>query len=111
MKPIALVFACLALWSGVSFAGEIPRFDVEASCEQLASLGGEFSNTLFNSCIAGEQSAYDGLKGAWNSIPAGIRSQCVELATLGGPGSYTLLDSCIGMEMQAADNRASFSFE
>lgn len=111
MKSIALFFACLALWSGASFAGEMPRFDVEASCEQLASLGGEFSNTMFNSCIQMEQSAYDGLKATWQTIPSGIQSQCIELAMLGGSGSYSTLDSCIAMETRAADNRASFSFD
>lgn len=111
MKPTALFFVCLALWSGASFAGEIPRFDVETQCEQIAGFGGEFSNSTYNGCIAMEQSAYDRLKQSWDSIPSGIRSQCIEIATFGGPGSYSTLGGCIDMETQAAANKKSFSFD
>lgn len=109
MKSIALFFVCLALWSGASFAGELPRFDVEAHCQELASFGGS-SNVMFNTCIEMEQQAYNGLKDRWAGLPAGIRNECTDLASFGG-GDYSMLATCVKMETQAAANKKSFSFE
>lgn len=111
MKIVALMGVGLALLTGTAIASEMPRFDVEAQCEMVASVGGEFSNMTYNGCIQLEQSAYDRFKGEWASIPVEIRRQCIEVATVGGPGSYSALGGCIDLETQAADNRQSFSFD
>ncbi|MBY6206904.1 MULTISPECIES: hypothetical protein [Halomonas] len=90
---------------------EIPRFDVETHCEQVAGFGGDFSNTMYNSCIDMEQGAYNGLKGRWATLPPTIQSHCEEVASFGGPGSYTMLQSCVDMEVSAGSNRSEFSFD
>lgn len=46
----------------IASAQQVPRFDVEAHCEELAGFGGDHSNTMYNTCIDVEQSAYNGLK-------------------------------------------------
>lgn len=92
-------------------AQTMPRFDVETHCEQVAGFGGEFSNTMYNSCVDMEQSAYSGLKEGWSSLPATIQNHCEEVAGFGGPGSYTMLESCVDMEVSAGSNRSEFSFD
>lgn len=99
---------CLPL---VAMASDMPRFDVEAQCNTVASFGGEFSNTTYNGCIQMEQSAYNRLKADWASIPGGIRRQCTEIAAFGGAGSYSTLGGCVDMESQAASNKQSFEFD
>ncbi|MDH4571121.1 hypothetical protein [Salinicola acroporae] len=102
---------CLSLVVGAANADSIPRYDVESHCTEVASITGDLSNSLYNSCIQMEQSSYDHLKGAWSSIPANIRGGCDDVATVGGSGSYSLLESCVQMESQAASNKKSFSFD
>lgn len=57
--------ACLPM---VVVASDMPRLDVEAQCKEVASFGGDFSNTTNNGCIKMEQSAYNHLKTEWGSI-------------------------------------------
>lgn len=111
MTRMAWIGAGLALLAATAQANELPRFDVEAQCEQVASFGGDFSNTTYNGCIQMEQSAYNRLRENWASLPGNIRRQCVEVATFGGPGSYSTLGGCVDMEVQAGSNRQSFSFD
>ena len=106
-----LLFIALMLFSGLAMAGDMPRFDVEGQCNNVASVGGEFSNMTYNGCIQMEQSAYDRLKSEWTSIPASIRRQCLDVAKVGGAGSYSTLGGCIDMEMQAANNQESFNYD
>ncbi|SFT54860.1 hypothetical protein [Halomonas saccharevitans] len=92
-------------------AQQVPRFNVEAHCEQVASISGDSSNMLYNSCIDIEQTAYSGLKGQWSSLPANIQNHCRDVASVTGPGSYSLLESCVDMEVSAGNNRSEFSFD
>lgn len=111
MKSFALLGAGLALFAGSAMAADMPRFDVEGHCGQVAAVGGSPSNTLYNSCIDMEQTAYNGLKGQWASLPASIQNHCLDVASVGGPGSYSLLESCVDMEVSAGSNRSEFSFD
>lgn len=103
-----MLASCLPL---AASAAEMPRFDVEAHCQQVASVTGSSSNTLYNSCVDMEQSAYNGLKGQWASLPASVRNHCKDVASVTGPGSYSLLESCVDMEVSAGSNRSEFSFD
>lgn len=110
MKHIIAAVALVALPIAAQ-AQQPPRYDVENHCEQVAGFGGEFSNTMYNSCIDMEQSAYNNVKRQWGTLPGSIQNHCHEVASFGSPGSYNMLESCIKMEMSAADNRSEFSFD
>lgn len=111
MKTAALVIIALLGLSATAHAQEIPRFDVEAHCNAVASFGGDFSNMTYNGCVDMEQSSYNGLKGRWSEIPAATRRECINIATFGGTGDYMTLEGCIDMEMAAAGNQSTFSFD
>lgn len=104
-----LIAFTLAAASLAASAQDMPRFDVEAHCEQVAEFAGG-SHQIFNSCIQMEQNAYNGLKARWASVGGRIRSHCQEVAQFSG-GSYQILQSCVQMEEDAAGNRQSFSFD
>lgn len=106
-----LMTALVVLFPLVSSAAEMPRFDAEAHCEQVAAVGGSPSNSLYNSCIDMEQTAYNGLKAEWASLPTNIQNHCRDVASVTGPGSYSLLESCVDMEVSAGSNRREFSFD
>ncbi|QFT84471.1 hypothetical protein FIU88_05690 [Halomonas sp. THAF12] len=106
-----LMTALVAFFPLASSAADMPRFDVEAHCEQVAAVGGSPSNSLYNSCIDMEQSAYNGLKDQWSGLPANIQNHCRNVASVTGPGSYSLLESCVDMEVSAGNNRSEFSFD
>ncbi|MAK54385.1 MAG: hypothetical protein CML17_00795 [Pusillimonas sp.] len=93
-----------------SSASEMPRYDVEAQCKQIASMGGNTSAVMLNSCMDMEQKAYNNLKASWNEIPENTQRQCHEVASIGGNGSYTMLESCIEMETQAAEKPKKFEY-
>lgn len=108
----ALITAALAILPlATAQADQIPRFDVETHCEQVAGFGGDYSSTMYNSCIDQEQGAYNNLKGQWGSLSSRIQDHCEQVAGFGGPGSYTMLESCVQMESSAANNRSEFSFD
>ena len=111
MKTLLAATAAALLSLNLAHAQQTPRYDVEAHCEQVAGFGGDFSSTMYNSCIDQEQSAYDNLKDRWSGLSARIRGHCDEVAGFGGPGSYTMLESCVQMETSAADNKSEFNFD
>lgn len=106
--PMTVLFALLPM---AASAADMPRFDVKAHCQQVASATGSSSNMLYNSCIDMEQSAYNNLKGHWSSLPENVRSHCQDVASVTGTGSYSLLESCVDMEVSAGSNRSEFSFD
>ncbi|KFF50222.1 hypothetical protein GY26_03340 [Gammaproteobacteria bacterium MFB021] len=106
----ALLLASLAV--GTAHADKLPRYDVEGYCNQVAQVGGSFSNLTYNGCIQMEQSAYNNLKPVWAKLPASMRQGCDDIANVGTPGgSYSTLYGCVQMETNAANNRQSFNFE
>ncbi|HBO5585608.1 TPA: hypothetical protein ACXKAZ_000365 [Pseudomonas aeruginosa] len=88
-----------------------PRFDVPAYCKSLSSLSGTPSEVLYGGCMSQEQSAYNGLKAGWKSIPDAIKKHCAGIAKLDGIGSYSLLSGCVEQELQAKKANAAKSFE
>lgn len=103
------ITAIALLWSVQAVAQDMPRFDVEAHCEEVAEFGGG-SHQIYNGCIQIEQGAYNSLKGRWANVSSRIRNHCHEVASFGG-GSYQILQGCVQMEEDAAGNRQSFSFD
>ena len=91
-------------------ATELPRFDVEAHCQQVASMGGTASSTLLNGCMDMEQKSYNSLKQSWEQIPDQARRHCEQVAAFGGGGSYNLLEGCIDMEMKAGAQPRKFQY-
>ena len=123
-SPFALAaFAAVVLSSGAHASGkgaaveeagsvgDIPRFDVERYCTDLASFGGEYSAMMFNGCVTNEQQSYDGLRAKWRDLPPEVQAYCIELANFGGAPSYMMLGGCVQNEMQAREGRATFSFD
>lgn len=108
MRYFIFVVAALAL-SPLANASELPRFDVEAGCEDVAGMAGG-SHQIYNSCIQMEQQSYNNLRDRWADIDSGVRRSCIDVAGFGGD-SYQILESCIQMEESAAGNRQSFSFD
>ena len=88
----------------------MPRFDVEAHCNEIASFGGAFSESLNSACFEQEQDAYDGLKSDWDRLPTDMKQHCQEIAEFGGGGSYSLLQACIQQEAEAAAKPKTFSY-
>ena len=101
------VFAAVVIWASPALA-EIPHFDVEGRCDEVAGFGGTYSNAMFNFCINAEQDAYDALKAYWASLPPTIQEHCKEIATFGSPGSYEMLKFCVDEERDAGSNRSTF---
>lgn len=107
LLPIAVFLAC----STPAVAADMPRFDVTAQCKKIASFGGPFSETTFDSCMEMEQSAYDQLKATWSTLTLDMKNQCVKIASFGGPGSYSTLQSCVEMEQEAANKNKDRQFK
>jgi hypothetical protein len=97
------------LWAGAA-AAEMPRYQVEAHCKEIASFGGSYSASLFNACFDMEQVAYNGLKPRWDRLPHAMRGHCDDIASFGGPGSYALLESCVQMEEAASSTTKKFNY-
>ena len=89
---------------------ELPRFDVERHCYEVASFSGPPSETIRKGCFDMEQAAYNALKGNWPELPSAMRRHCVEIATFTPPGSYSILQGCVQMEQSAGQQNRTRKF-
>jgi len=97
---LAVVTFALATFAAAA-QDYMPRYDVEAYCDQVASFTGNTSELIRKGCLSQEQASYDSLKSLWPSIPPNVQSYCNEVATFAGSGSYLLLKGCVQEELAA----------
>jgi hypothetical protein len=101
---IAVIFTFPAAAQG------LPRYDVKAHCDKIASFGGNPSEMIRQGCFQQEQSAYDSLKASWNGLPATVQSHCDKVARFGGGGTYMILQGCIQQELAAKRSNENSTF-
>lgn len=103
--------AVLALLISVEAAAqEMPRFDVEKACDEMARISGPRSEFLYNGCFNQEQTAYNALKPVWGGLPAAVRATCEEMTRLAGQ-TYFLLKGCVDQEMSAREANKDREFK
>lgn len=100
--------ALLLTVASPTFADTIPRYDVAGYCQTVSDASGG-SAMIYNGCVDMEQTAYNGLKARWGSIPSRVRSYCDEVGRVSG-GSYSILEGCITMETEAANGTSTFTY-
>jgi tetratricopeptide (TPR) repeat protein len=89
------------------FERQIPSYNVNQYCDELANLGGTYSYSLRNGCIDNEQGSYDKLVIIWPSLPFNVVDDC--LSTNGFvSGGYSLLEGCITYQLGERANPHSF---
>ncbi len=104
----AFAFVLSVLASTSVAAQDVPRYDPESYCQEVAeTVGG--SAMIFNGCIQQEQMHYDGMKAAWSTIPAATINYCDDVARVIG-GSYAILAGCIQQELAAQNSTPQFQF-
>jgi hypothetical protein len=89
----------------------LPHYDPDEYCEDIAGVGGAYSEGTKQSCIEIEQEAYDKLKELWDDLPDRMQNYCDQIAKAGGKGSYSTLQSCIDLEQQAAEKNRTKRFK
>lgn len=105
MKKILFAVA-LCLASPV--VAEIPRYNAEGYCQQVAAVSGS-SAMIFKGCMDMEQQSYNTLKPIWSRIPAQSKSYCDDVSRVSG-GSYSILQGCIEMEAVASNATRTFKY-
>ncbi|MEZ5769286.1 MAG: hypothetical protein R3D80_17655 [Paracoccaceae bacterium] len=105
-----LLLGPLAALLGSPALADMPRYDVEAYCKEVAGFGGEYSELMYDGCFEMEQAAYNDLKPRWDGLGATLRSYCDQVATFAGGGSYSMLEGCVQMEEQAASTNNTFQY-
>jgi hypothetical protein len=108
---VLLIALALCAMGAPADAQDVPRFDVEKHCKEVASFGGSYSASMDKSCFDMEQAAYDKVKAGWPDETASARRHCTEIASFGGAGSYSMLESCLTMESKAASDRKRRKFK
>jgi len=89
----------------------IPKFNVNAMCEKLATSSGKTSEMVRQGCYQQEQASYNTVKNLWMKIPLSMQEECVAIAKASGSGSYMVLDGCITQEMSSKDSNENFQFK
>lgn len=89
----------------------LPKYNPDAWCKQVASVGGGGSETIKRGCLDMEQAAYDELKEIWTGLPAKTRKWCDQVARSGGSGSYATLQGCIQMETDSGEQNKATEFK
>lgn len=111
MRRLGMILTALQALSTPTFAAEVPRYDVEAWCEQVSNAGGGSSAMIYNGCFDQEQDAYTSLKQDWARVPAKTQHWCNQVAKSGGGGSYMILKGCIDQEVDATQERGGKAFK
>ncbi|HZK23774.1 MAG TPA: hypothetical protein VFC74_00090, partial [Oscillospiraceae bacterium] len=75
-----ILFTLLAFSYLSAHANQIPRYNPEAYCQQVANFSGG-SSMILNGCIDMEQQSYNNLKRIWASIPNRTQNYCEEVAS------------------------------
>jgi hypothetical protein len=86
-----LVLASLLLTASAAGAQSLPNFDMKGRCMRLAMTPNMPTETIYDSCMAGEEAAYAQLYHWWDDIASGTRANCLNVAR----GSYANLQLCI----------------
>lgn len=108
IRALSTVLAATVCLVSTAQAQNIPRYNVENYCQQVAEVSGG-SAMIFIGCMEMEQQAYNVLKPAWAELPGKSRSYCDEVARISG-GSYSVLQGCMEMETDAAKTPRSFNY-
>jgi hypothetical protein len=88
--------ALFLLTTSAAWGGEIPRYDIEATCRAAPTLQGGPGNTDRN-CIRDETQARTQLGQQWAGFDAKQQDECVQEAGLNGSPSYVALLTCLQM--------------
>ena len=96
------LFGALALvmcMAGPVLAAEIPAYDINATCREIAAAGGG-SKVIELQCRKDEAASQKRLQKA--SVPADTMQTCDQISQTLGAGSYMILEQCIKDELDAA---------
>jgi len=95
MKPLVSVLAISLFTSScAAAAADLPSYDVEGYCRQIATATATLSGPVVNACIERERQAFSRLQGEWTELPEAMRQYCLSLLPRIAL-SYVLLDTCI----------------
>lgn len=90
MKKLLLT-ACLLLTASAAGAQSLPSFNIQRRCLKLGMTPNMPTETIYYSCMAGEEEAYAHLYHWWGDIAEETRNRCIDTSG----GSYVNLQLCI----------------
>jgi hypothetical protein len=95
MRTMMAVAILVGSWAGSALAEELPRFDIEATCRGVPSLGAD--NNPVQACIQDESAARDQLRAEWASFSPANQRECVSETEIAGLPSYVDVLTCLQM--------------
>lgn len=97
---VMFVMVFVLFFSAQVFAADLPQFDTDAYCDNIAEIGGG-SNVLRKQCMKDEKASEKRLAKI-NDVPDKTWKYCAKIAKVAN-GSYVLMEQCISDEMDAAE--------
>jgi hypothetical protein len=91
MRQAFLAIFCLLIAASAASAQALPSFNMRGHCLRLAMTPNLPTETVYDSCMAGEEAAYGQLYHWWGEIGGETRMRCINYAR----GSYVTLQLCI----------------
>jgi hypothetical protein len=110
-KTATISILLMAITAGTGQASEIPNYTVAQWCDKVAKSAGDRSEMIYGGCISQEQSAYDGLKHRWKTLPIATQNWCDRVARSSGTGSYMILNGCVAQEINAGQQNSRREFQ
>lgn len=86
-----LAIACLLFTSSAASAKSLPSFNIQRRCLKLGMTPNMPTETIYYSCMAGEEQAYAHLYHWWADIAEETRNRCIAASG----GSYVNLQRCM----------------
>ncbi|MGY2050691.1 hypothetical protein [Methylobacterium sp. JK268] len=94
IRSLGLVLVLLT--TSAALSGELPRYDIEATCRAAPVLAGGAGNVDRN-CLRDEAQARMQVEQQWTGFDAGRRESCAQATSIGGSPSYVALLTCLQM--------------
>jgi hypothetical protein len=92
----ACILLLLVLGQTSQALEQLPRLNVERSCQEARDSTGADPGQTYKNCLADENDARKALAQKWSSFKAGTRRSCVEAGATPNP-SYVELLTCLEM--------------
>jgi hypothetical protein len=99
MRNGLLAILCLLFTASAAFGQALPSYDMRGRCLRLAMTPNMPTETIYYSCMAGEEAAYAQLYHWWSEIGGETRQRCINSAR----GSYATLQLCIDQTVSTSE--------
>jgi hypothetical protein len=96
MRAMVATAVLVLAGAGAAFAEEVPRFNIEATCKGVPTLGLDEKDPV-KACMDDENTALGQLRAQWSTFTPANQRECIGETEIAGWPSYVDVLTCLQM--------------